>query len=191
MSNLPESAAGNPPEPGLERLRPAARSDELALTAIYEAHRGELFAFLIRMTRDREAAEDLVQETFIRLIKQARSGHTPEAVRPWLYRVAANAAISRMRRGATWMRLLPRLVDRRESGQPEGDFLRSEQERELHTALAGLAPDARAALLLAAEGFNGQEIAASIGRSEAATRTLLCRSRIRLRLALEAAESRS
>jgi DNA-directed RNA polymerase specialized sigma24 family protein len=73
---------------------------------------------------------------------------------------------------------------------PESDFLRSERERELHTALAGLAPDARAALLLAAEGFNGQEVAASIGRSEGATRTLLCRSRVRLRLALEAQEGR-
>lgn len=190
MSNLPDSVPGDAAEPTLERLRPAARSDELALAALYEAHRGELFAFLIRMTRDREAAEDLVQDTFIRLVKEARAGQMPEAVRPWLYRVASNAAISRLRRGAIWTRLLPRLVDRRESGHPESDFLRSEVERELHTALADLAPDARAALLLAAQGFKGHEIAASIGRTEGATRTLLCRSRVRLRLVLDDTEGR-
>ena len=69
--------------------------------------------------------------------------------------------------------------------------MRTERDAELHHALAGLSPDARAALLLAAEGFAGQEIAASIGRTEAATRTLMCRSRAQLRLVLEAAEGGS
>lgn len=187
MSDLPESSALEDAQPALERLHAGARSDELMLAGLYEAHRVELFGFLIRMTRDREAAEDLVQEAFIRLIKEARAGRMPDAVRPWLYRVAANAAISRGRRGAIWTRLMPRLVDRREPGRPESDFLRSELETELHAALADLAPDARAAMLLAAQGFNGQEIAASIGRTEGATRTLLCRSRVKLRLVLEGA----
>ena len=54
----------------MERLQRGARADEVALTALYETHRVELFAFLVRMTRDREAAEDLLQETFIRLIAE-------------------------------------------------------------------------------------------------------------------------
>ena len=191
MSDLPESSARDDAQLALERLHAGTRSDELVLTALYEAHRAELFAFLIRMTRDREAAEDLLQEAFIRLIKEVRAGRMPEAVRPWLYRVAANAAISRGRRGAIWTRLMPRLVDRREPGRPESDFLRSELETEMYAALADLAPDARAAMLLAAQGFNGQEIAASIGRTEGATRTLLCRSRVQLRLALEAEEGQA
>jgi DNA-directed RNA polymerase specialized sigma24 family protein len=102
--------------------------------------------------------------------------------------VATNAAISRARHGAVWSRLLPRLVDRREPLGPESALLRAERETELHTALAELPPDGRAALLLSAQGFDGREIAASIGRTEGATRTLLCRSRVRLRLVLEAEE---
>ena len=191
MSDLPESSARDDAQLALERLHAGTRSDELVLTALYKAHRAELFAFLIRMTRDREAAEDLLQEAFIRLIKEVRAGRMPEAVRPWLYRVAANAAISRGRRGRTWTRLLPRLVERREPVRPDSDLLRSERETELHTAMARLAPDGRAALLLAAQGFNGHEIAASIGRTEGATRTLLCRSRVQLRLALEAEEGQA
>jgi RNA polymerase sigma-70 factor (ECF subfamily) len=186
VTDLPESTAPDDAQPALERLRGGAHPDELALTALYEAHRSELFAFLLRMTRDREEAEDLLQEAFIRLIREARAGRPPDAVRPWLYRVAANAAISRARHGAVWSRLLPRLVDRREPVQPESELLRAERETELHTALAELPPDGRAALLLAAQGFDGHEIAASIGRTDGATRTLLCRSRVQLRLVLEA-----
>lgn len=191
MTDLPESTAPDDAQPALERLRRGAHPDELALTALYEAHRAELLAFLLPMTRDREAAEDLLQETFIRLIKEVRAGRLPDTVRPWLYRVAANAAISRSRHGAVWNRLLPRLVDRREPVRPESELLRAERETELHTALAELPPDGRAALLLAAQGFDGHEIAASIGRTEGATRTLLCRSRVRLRLVIEAAEGRA
>ncbi len=188
MTDLPEATSPDDPQPTIERLQSGVRSDELALSTVYQAHRAELFAFLVRMTRDRETAEDLLQDTFIRLINEARAGRMPEAIRPWLYRVAANAAISRSRRGTAWTRLIPRLVDQREPERPESDLLRSERNRELRAAMADLAPDGRAALLLAAHGFNGQEIAVAIGRTEGATRTLLCRSRVRLRLVLEAEE---
>lgn len=175
-------------QPALERLHLAGRVDDATLTALYEAHRAELFGFLVRMTRDREAAEELLQDTFIRLIREGRAGRMPDEVRPWLYRVAANAAISRGRRGAVWTRLAPRLVERRVPDAPETEFLRTERDTELQAALARLKPDARAALLLAAQGFEGHEIAASIGRTEGATRTLLCRSRAQLRVILEAGE---
>jgi RNA polymerase sigma-70 factor, ECF subfamily len=188
VTDLPKPTAPDEAQPALERLRGGMRSDEVELTALYEAHRAELLGFLIRMTRDREAAEDLLQESFIRLIREARAGRMPDEVRPWLYRVATNAAISRSRHGAVWTRLVPRLLDRREPASPDREFLRTERDAELHAALAGLPADARAALLLAAQGFDGQEIAASIGRTGAATRTLMCRARAQLRLVLEAAE---
>jgi RNA polymerase sigma-70 factor (ECF subfamily) len=174
--------------PALERPRRGGQADELALTALYEEHRSEILGFLVRMTRDRETAEDLLQDTFIRLVSEARAGRMPDNVRAWLYRVAANGAISRSRRRASLTRLLPRLLERVEPERPEGQALRSERETELHAALAGIEPDGRAALLLAAQGFDGHEIAVSIGRSEGATRTLMCRSRLKLRLLLEAAE---
>lgn len=187
MTDAPESTASDDARPATERPRADGRSDEAILTAIYEERRAEVFAFLVRMTRDREAAEDLLQDTFIRLIREARAGRMPDEVRPWLYRVAANAAISRSRHGAVWHRLLPRLVDRSDPERPEAEALPVERDRDLHAALAELAPDGRAALLLAAQGFDGRQIAAAIGRTEGATRTLMCRSRVRVRRRLEAA----
>ena len=142
------------------------------------------------MTRDAEAAEDVLQDTFLRLVREARAGRMPDEVRPWLYRTAANAAIDRGRRSATLVRLLPRLLDRADPPRPESEFLRSERDSELHAALAHLAPDRRAALLLAARGFSGHEVAGLLGRSEGATRTMLCRARLELRGILEATEVR-
>ena len=191
VTDTPETTAPDDVQPTLQRLHAGARSDEANLTGVYDAHRAELFGFLIRMTRDREAAEELLQDTFIRLINEARAGRMPDEPRAWLYRVAANAAISRSRHRTVWTRLVPRLVDRREPGLPESEFLRTERNGELHRAMATLPPDARAALLLAAQGFDGREIAASIGRTEGATRTLMSRSRAQLRLVLEAAESQA
>ena len=176
--------------PALERARPAVGADEAELAAIHEARRGELLAFLVGMTHDLDEAEDLLPETLFTLVREARAGRLPDDVRPRLYRVAANATISRRRRFATWTRLLPRLLDRGQPDRPEGVALRSERDAELHTALARLRPDGRAALLLAARGFTGHEIAVSIGRSDSATRTLMCRARLQLRGILETAEER-
>ena len=179
-----------PEQEGLfvEPVHPVAKSDELDLSELYLRYRSEVLAFLVPMTRDQEAAEDVLQETFIRLIREARAGRMPDNVRAWLYRVAANLAISRGRRVATWLRIVPRLLERGEPLRPEAEFLQHERDAELHAALGHLRPDGRAALLLAAQGFDGHEIANSIGRSESATRTLLYRSRIELRHLVEAAE---
>ncbi len=190
VNSAAESTAPDDPSPALERARPGAGADEAELTAIYEERRGELFAFLVGMTRDDQVAEDILQDTFLRLIREARAGRMPDQVRAWLYRTAANAAIDRSRRGATLLRLLPRLLDRSDPPRPESEFLRSERDAELNAALARLAPDRRAALLLAARGFSGAEVAGLIGRTDGATRTLLCRARLEMRDILEATEVR-
>jgi RNA polymerase sigma-70 factor (ECF subfamily) len=188
MSRVSEPTVPEEAVPVVEPLHPAIPADQAELGDLYLHYRGEILAFLVPMTRDPEVAEDLLQETFIRLIREARAGRMPDNVRAWLYRVAANLAISRGRRVATWLRIVPRLVDRDEPSRPEAELLQHERDAELHAALARLRPEGRAALLLAAEGFNGHEIAAAIGRSESAMRTLLYRSRIELRRLAEAAE---
>lgn len=154
-----------------------------AVVEAWRAHHGELFGFLFRSTRDQAAAEDLLQDTFLRLTQEARAGRMPGLVRPWLFRVATNLAISRARRGTTALRWLHRQVDpeSRTSESPESRSVRHEGAADMARALAGLPADARAALVLASQGFSGVEIAAAIGRTDGATRTLMCRARLRLR----------
>ena len=73
-------------------------------------HHQELFAFLVRTTRDPEVAEDLLQESFLRLTREIRAGRAPDNVRAWLYRVGANLAVSRGRRISAALRGLIRAL---------------------------------------------------------------------------------
>ena len=155
------------------------------MVSMYEAHHAEVYAFLVRSTRDPSAAEDLLQETFLRLTTEARAGRAPEQVRAWLFRVASNLAISRVRRHATANTYMDRYGQTDHDGavmdSPEATALRRERNETLERALNDLPADARVALLLSAHGFRGEEIAETIGRSHGATRSMLLRARLRVR----------
>jgi len=166
---------------------------DAAVVAAWTAHHGEIFAFLVRTTRSPEAAEDLLQEAYLRLTTEIRAGRAPENTRAWLYRVGANLAVSRGRRLSAAFRGIVKIrstsAPATTTFTPEASYLGREGRADLLATLADLGPDARAALLLAAEGFTGAEIAAAIGRTDAATRTLLCRTRVQVRSRLESAEA--
>ena len=114
------------------------------------------------------------------------AGRTPDDVRGWLYRVTANLVLSRGRRIAVARRFVAHLVDRRTGESPEARHLRLDIEPGLRDALLALPADSRIAVVMAARGASGREIAEVLGRSEAATRTLLTRARQRLRERLDA-----
>lgn len=166
---------------------PAPRTSDL-VAATYDAHQRELFSFALRTSRDREVAEDLVHESFVRLIVEVEAGREPTNVRAWLYRVVANLAVSRARRAAVAQKQLGELLDRGTEGGPEPLFLEQERRSDLDAVLAELGADARTALLMAANGFSGLEIAEAIGRSGNATRSMMCRARLQLRERLSATE---
>jgi len=159
-----------------------------AVTAAFEAYHAELYNFLRRSTRDEGAAEDLLQEAYLRLTKEVDAGRTPEHVRGWLYRVASNLAISRGRRRMTafdWLNRYGRTDQGDDVQSPESGVIARERTSAIEAVLATLSVEARTALLLSADGFSGEEIAATIGRSHGATRTLISRARVRVRLELE------
>src|SRR5262249_23656155 len=139
----------------------------------YDANERDLYSFALAVTRDAAAAEDIVQEAFLRLVREARSGRYPDSARAWLYRVVVNLARSRARRrlvadpGRGWS------GTRETAGSREDDLVGREAGAPPREAVGKLPADARMAFLLASEGHSGQEVAALIGRSEGATRTLL------------------
>ena len=158
------------------------------VTTAFHTHGDELFRVLARTTRDDAEAEDLVQEAFLRLAQEARGGRAPEQVGAWLFRVASNLAMSRFRRRSVARRFLSRFGSAElgdMASSPEAIVIRRENGAAMERALRSLPADARAALVLAGEGFSGREIANSIRRSEAATRTLVCRARMKVRAELE------
>lgn len=182
---VPESAAAA--DIDFVELRP--RLDDRAavvdvVAAAYDAFERALYAFALGITHSGTAAEDLVQESFLRLVREVQAGRTPANIRPWLYRVCANLATSRGRRGMVASRYLPFLASREVGETPEARHLRLELGAELTAALADLSHDERTGLLLSAGGFHGPEIADIIGRSHGATRTMLTRARTKVQARL-------
>ena len=165
------------------RIEAAGRSTEVApiVLALYDAHHRELASFIRGIERDPRVAEDVLSETFVRLIEEIRRGRMPEQPRAWLYRVAANLVVDGGRHRTVVGRVIGRLVDHRTEPPPDEEILRGETRREVWAALGTLPTDARTALLLAAHGFSGREVAQALGRTELATRSLICRARLRLR----------
>ena len=174
------------------RARPGP--DPVAVEALvgdaYGRYQRELFGFLLRATRDATAAEDIAQESFLRLCRELRRGaDPPDNIRAWLYRVAGNLAVSRGRHALVARRWLDRVASDEETFEaPERTALRVERHARLQEALAELPRDQRVGLLMAAQGFTGHEVALALGRTDVSTRTMLCRARFRLRSMLQGDE---
>lgn len=173
-------------EVAVDRARLGSRSGVVTAEA-YERHAAEIHGFLRRLVRDQEVAADLTAETFMKLLVEEHAGRAPELLRPWLFRVASNLATSRGRRVQVALKAAGILRGRQHEASapsPEHEVLGRERDRDLHEALGHLGVDARAALLLAAQGYDGVAIAELTGRSHTATRALLFRARRRLRATL-------
>jgi RNA polymerase sigma-70 factor, ECF subfamily len=145
---------------------------------LYNRYHDSLVRLLWRRTGDRDRAEDLAQEVFVRALE------TPPAnPRPWLFAVALNLARDDGRRAVRQGRQLDLLKG--ESGgasAPPADAALEADERAdtVRAALATLSEQDRAALLLKAEGFDYGEIAVALGLARGAVGTTLARARKRL-----------
>ena len=180
--------AGIPPaRPKGRRMRTERAVDGIVGSA-YELHRAALMRYLTGVTRDAVVAEDLVQDAFLRLTMEVSAGRVPDDIGPWLYRVAHNLAMSRGRRLSVADRKRAALAVQDQPVSPELVALALERDREVAAAVGDLDPVHRDALVLAAMGYGGAEIARSIGRSDGATRTLLCRARAKVRARLLATQ---
>ena len=160
---------------------PAASTLESIVETAFDAHAPQLKAFALAAVRDDDAADDLVQETFLRFVRHVRTEEVPDNIPGWLHRVCANLIISRGRRQGVAGRKKSLLVDRTVGVSPEDHVVRMDESARLRDALGELPTDARAALLMAAAGFSPAEIGQAIGRTANATSTYICRARVRLR----------
>jgi RNA polymerase sigma-70 factor, ECF subfamily len=149
--------------------------------AAFAEHRGALVRHLTQVTRGAEVAQDLAQESFLRLAREIEAGRSPDDPGAWLHRVGLNLATSRGRHLQVVDRRANSLPRPAEPPSPDDVLVKGELMAAVADALALLSGTERHALVLAAYGFDGTEIASSINRTPGATRTLLCRARARIR----------
>lgn len=161
--------------------------DQLITRAIVD-ETPALERYVRSLVRDPDEAADIVQEVCLRLLVTSRAQGLPATPGAWMNRVAHNVVVSSARRRQTAGRYAHALVDRDVSPAVDDAALDRERSRELAAALAATRAPDRDALVLAATGHPTRDIAARLGRTELATRTLLCRARSRMRSRLLAAD---
>lgn len=152
-----------------------------SVAAVYESHQPSLLRYLTSITHDPALAEDLVQDAFLRLMVEVSAGRTPDDPAAWLHRVGHNLTMSAGRRRSVALRPYRILEPPADPVSPEAAVVESEQMHELQGVLVDLDPVHRKALTLAALGYDAHSIARSIGRTDGATRTMLCRVRAKVR----------
>ena len=171
----------------VERLR---RGDPDAFDDIYAAFNARLFTFLVRLSRRRDVAEDLLEETWLRLVKHASRLRADTRLGPWLFTVARNLHVSYCRSRlledsatASLMGLWPFSLER---SSPFDAAAASELERRIERALAAMPVASREVLLLVAvAGLDHADAADVCGITPEALRQRLHRAREALSKALE------
>ena len=151
--------------------------DEDAFRAFYERTARKLWAYLARVTGDRELADDLLQETFYRFLKASGQYESELHRRNALYRIATNLACDvRRRRSASGSAVvvgddIEHLPSTENPGRPE-------RRADLLRAMSQLKDRERALLWLAyAEGASHRDIADVFGLEVGSLKTMLFRAR--------------
>ena len=171
----------------VDRLR---QGDAGAFDAVYDAFNARLLTFLVRMVRRRDVAEDLLEETWLRLVTHARRLRADTRLGPWLFTVARNLHVSYRRSrlledsAATGLiALWPFSVER---ASPFDTAAASELEARIERALAAMPAALREALLLVGvAGLDHSDAADVCGLTPEALRQRLHRAREWLSIALQ------
>jgi len=168
--------------PLVARLR---AGDTDAFDDIYDAYRPRVFAFLLRMSRSRTVAEDLLDETWLRLVQHAHALRPDTRLAAWLFTVARNLYWSYRRSSLVEEASVPELLALWPSPAPwPSPFdlaAASELQRRVERALSALSPQQREVLLLVGhEGLTPTDAAAVCGIGAEALRQRLSRARAAL-----------
>jgi RNA polymerase sigma-70 factor (ECF subfamily) len=176
-------------ESELELVGRLKAGDTAAFDVVYDEFNARLFNFLARLMRSRERAEDLLEETWLRLVTHAARLQPDTRLGPWLFTVARNLYVSHCR---------SRMLEEAAAGDGVGlwppapaaspfeETAANELEARVEIALASLPPIYRETLLLVAvEGLEPSEAAEICGVSAATLRQRLKRARDLLARRLE------
>ena len=170
--------------------------DEAALGSLMERWELPVKGLIARIVLNASEAEELAQETFVRVWQQRERFRPGAEFRPWMFSIAVNLARNRLR----WWRRRPTValqewdeaggdgpVDRRKAGEGTGaaGLEREERAGAVRDAIAGLPLELREAIVLFEyEGMSHAEIAIAAGCTAKAVESRVARARGKLRGAL-------
>jgi RNA polymerase sigma-70 factor (ECF subfamily) len=164
----------------IDLMRRTANGDAAAFRVLADAHLKKILGFAHRLLNDRSEAEDIAQETFLRLWKEAGRYEPRARVSTWLHRIAHNLCVDRLR--ARRPQSSDGLQDERASQEPGGLLDQKLAAAAVQRALAALPERQRAAITLVHyQELSNIEAADVLGVGIDALESLLARGRRSLR----------
>src|SRR5436853_4987738 len=169
MMLLPLILAIHAPAADGDLIARLQRRDPQALAELYDRYGRIAYSLILRIVRDSGIAEDLVQETFLRVWNRVHGFDAEKgAIGPWLLAVARNRAIDYLRSAGGRER---NAVEYEETGHPslycdmEKDILSADKARRVKSAVEKLSPNQRQVIELAYfEGLSQTEMADRMGQ---------------------------
>lgn len=172
-----------------ELVRKAKEDDERAFGELVSRYESKVYSLALRMVRNPEDAEDVLQDTFLRAYRGIKSFQGASTFSTWIYRITANSALMRLRK-----KQLPTVSidnqDERETPVNIADFspgpveqlLNQELQHEMEEAIQSLPPEFRQVFVLRdLEELSNAEVADILDLSVAAVKSRLHRARLKIR----------
>jgi RNA polymerase sigma-70 factor (ECF subfamily) len=171
-----------------ELMKIVQSGDFSPASEIYDRYSSRIYNFAFRFLRNSEAAEDAVQEVFVKMLKHANQFHGDAKLSTWLFSITANwcrdylrKAENKSKEGEDVLLSLPTPVEL----SPDRTLEAREDEARVRRALGALTPEQREAILLSRyQGLSYAEIAQISGCSEGAVKTRVFRAMETLKKAL-------
>lgn len=162
-------------EPDPELIRAASAGDTAAFEELVRAYQSHIWRFLRHLLGDPDLAEDITQETFVRVYRKLGTFRFRSKFSTWVFQVARNAGIDALRSRQRRERLLTAMEPR--ALEVSGGELRMEIEEALQT----LTPKLREAfVLIEAFGFTYREAGRTIGVPEGTVKSRVYHAREQL-----------
>jgi RNA polymerase sigma-70 factor (ECF subfamily) len=176
-----------------ELLTRLKAGDQSAYATLVEENASSIYRLALRLMGNEADAEDVLQETFLSAFKSIARFEGRSSLSTWLYRIASNAALMRLRRSEPEQVSVDEPVERDDGEMmprqffdfcclPEDDLLREEAREQMKQAIDELPPTLRSVFVLRdIEGLSTTETAEALDLSESAVKSRLMRARLKLR----------
>lgn len=167
--------------------------DQAAYAELVDEHAGRVYRLALRMMGSEADAEDVLQETFMSAFKSIDRFEERASLGTWLYRIATNAALMRLRKKEPVQVSVDEPVESDDGDLiprqlfdfcclPESDLLQDEAREEMKRAIDELNPTLRSVFVLRdIEGLSTAETAETLDLSISAVKSRLMRARLKLR----------
>ncbi len=172
-----------------ELLRRAQAGDKGAHAAIFELFGPPVFSLAARITGSRAAADDVLQDSFVEVLRNIKKFRGDASIATWIRHIAVSRSLMYLR--TAWRRratLFRDLVDEQQAAwdPPDPTVPDPGLGLDLDAALATLSDVSRVVVILHdVEGYTHEEIATRLGMSVSFSKSQLARSRVRLRAMLK------